>query len=250
MTSRSANALLSRLEVKYGPHELLSQFFMKAIQSINERGISLRVTSFSELEEINLRNSESWRPLFPSFSPSTGGVKDKAGYAIVGDNHTGDTVATQAVRVFEWQDTHLKAEAESLRMMYADPGTAARPGEECRVTADIAKDIRGRVSLGGAIWYHPDYRRMQLPELFTRITRAYAYVTYGVDQHIGFLAPDSVTKRIHIRSGFRETGDAMVMTNSLAYPDTETSMTILRMWPSDIIDDAYLHLAHWRSKSG
>ena len=248
MVNHGVPSLITQLQVKHGPSELFSRFFIKAIQAVNDRGISLRVGNFTELEEINQRNSDSWRPLFPSLSPSVGGAENSSGYAIIGVDHIGDPVATLGSRIFEWKNTNLKKQAQELTFFYNDL-EKAREGETCEVTSKIAKTITGRVSLGGGIWNHPDYRGHQIIELMTRINRAYAYVTYNVDQHFGLLAPAAVKNRIHTKSGFREVDEALIMKNSTSYPGKDVSMMVIRAYPHDIIDDAYLFLSHWRSKT-
>lgn len=240
--------LLSQLQIRFGPQELMGHFFVRVLSALAERDITLHRVGFTDLEAINKANIDSWRPLFPAFSPSIGGVADTEGFALAGVNHRGDVVATQAARIFDWRGTNLKREAQSLRFLYADPQSMARKNEAIKVTAPIAKTIKGRVGLGGAIWVSKNYQGRQLSDLIPRLTRAFAHVTYGTEQHIGMVSPENAARKLHVRHGFREHSEHLIMRNSHSYPDKDVPMTLLRMYASGIADDAYLHLTHWRSK--
>lgn len=247
MTHPSTTSLLAKLAFQYGPAELLSRFFLKAIQAVNQRGLSLHVGNFTQLEEVNEANREHWRPLFPSFSPTTGGVDNADGFVIFGIDQKGRVRATQAARLFHWPQSNLANELTSLRLMYSNPHLMPE-GEECEVIdKTMPGTVKGRVSLGGAIWYHPDYRGKQFAELFPRLTRAYALATYNTEHHLGFFAPDAVKRGIPQSCGFREDGATMIMRNSASYPDKDVTMSIMRSGPHDIIDDLFLYLLDWES---
>jgi hypothetical protein len=225
----------------------MSRLFVELIRALAVRGVTMHLGTFSDLEQINAAKLDSWRPLMPSFSPSAGGARDDDGFALFAHNHRGEIIATQAARIFEWPDTNLKKEAKSLRLFYSDPALA-RDGESCEVTAPIAKSVKGRVGLGGAIWVDKSFQGRQLSDLIPRMTRAFAHATYGTDQHIGLVSPENAARKLHLRHGFREHSEFLTLRNSRSYPGKDVPMTLLRMHASGIADDAYLHITHWRSK--
>ena len=42
------------------------------------------------------------------------------------------------------------------------------------MTAPIAKSMRGKLLINGAVWFHPAYRKRQLSTIIPRVARAYA----------------------------------------------------------------------------
>jgi hypothetical protein len=184
--------LFADLEFKYGDSAVLSGFFEKAAGAIDERGIALSFEPLEFLIHINAANSKTWRPLIPLFDVRHG-IDPASAFCIVGRNAEGEVVATQAARLYNWNNTCFSREAEALRLFYANPLASRRNGEACRVTAPSAQVISGRVVFSGAGWYRPDYRKQWLSGLLPRISRALAYTRWDTDYTISIMA-DAVIK--------------------------------------------------------
>ena len=206
--------LPDQITVQHGPAALLGRFFLMADGAARERGILLSLASMDELMEVNRRNGATWKPLVSIFDPAVGGVTPETGLAILGRNAQGEVVATQGARFYDWDQSDLLQEATSLRMYYADPAAAARPGERVLLTAPAAPRISGRVVFSGAGWYRPDYRGRLLSAILPRISRALAYTRWRTDYTISVIADAVIAGGMAQRSGYTNVEDSLELFNS------------------------------------
>lgn len=196
-------AFTDSLILTYGPIEKLGRFFVLAEERMKRLGLDLCFGSFDELISANRANNKTWRPLLPSFDPHLSDLKDDRSLCIFGRDAGGNIVATQAVRLFSWTDTNFFAEAENLRLFYADPDTSREENERCRVTAEPTRAIEGRVLFSGAGWYRPDYRGKGLGTLMPRIARLYALSRWYIDFAVCIMADGVVKGGFPERAGYR-----------------------------------------------
>ncbi len=182
--------LITDITVEHGPVDLLGRFFLAADTATRRRGVTLSFASFEELLEANRKNAASWKPITSMYDPRhcpRGLAADRA-FCILGRNQRGEVVATHAARFFDCDEANtLYDVACSSRMFYDDPRAAIEGGERCEVSAGIARTIRGRVLINGAVWYHPDYRKRQLATIIPRISRTYAYSHWKIDYSMGLV---------------------------------------------------------------
>jgi hypothetical protein len=181
--------LITDITVEHGPPELLGRFFLRADTAARERGVTLSFGTFEELIEINARNSDSWKKLSTLYDVSVcpQGLAPERAFVIFGRDGRGEVVATHAARIFDLDQETLYDLATSLRMIYDDPARMKRPTERCEVTASIAKTMRGKLLMNGAVWYHPAYRKRQLSKIIPRISRSYAYTRWKIDNSMGLV---------------------------------------------------------------
>ena len=194
--------LPTQLKIKYGPVGLLGRFFLWADTAARDRGVTLSFASLQDLAEANRANSDSWRPLVPTFDEALGGVTPETAFVLIGRNKDGEVVATQAARIYDWPETSLKDEATSLRMFYADPDAAFAREDRCEITAPIAEKITGRVVFSGGIWYRRDFRGQDLGTILPRISRAYAFTRWHSDFTIGMLGDGVIAGGLAERAGY------------------------------------------------
>ncbi len=228
--------ILSQIEVDREPIDLLTRFFIKAVDAAARRGVTLEFGTFEELRTVNEANAASWPPLTTSFRSDIGGVNQDNGFVILGRNANGEIVATQAARLFDWRGTNFQTEAESLRFFYASPEQDKGAGEQCIVTAPDAHEVTGRVVLGGGIWYRPDYRGRKLGEIIPRISRATAYLRWGFDEFIAIVTKANVEKAFDRRSGFRKVSRSIILRNHPTVPDGDQEVMLARVEPAQLID--------------
>lgn len=190
------------LQVRHGPTALLGRFFLAADTAARKRGVTLHFARLEELLAANEANRDSWRPLMPLFNPALGGIDANNGFALLGRDNTGDVVACQAARFYNWNDTTFHLEATSLRMYFADPDAARARGDRCDVTAPSAGQIGGRVVFSGGGWYRPDYRGKGLASIIPRISRAYAYTHWQTDFTISMMADGVLAGGMAERTGY------------------------------------------------
>ena len=211
--------LLSDITIEHGPVDLLGRFFLKADTAARERGVFLSFASLQELVETNRRNRDTWRPLLPLFDPAVGGATPEDSFCIVGRNSAGDIVATQAARLYRWNNTTFHEEAESLRLLYAEPERSKQPGETIEVTARDAKKVTGLVIFGGGAWYRPDYRGRQLAPILTRISRACAYTRWKHDYTMSVMVEAMQAKTgMAAKSGYSKLDWAVTFKGSVCGP--------------------------------
>lgn len=227
------------LAIKQQPEELLRCFFDACFQRLTEAGLTLEIASFSQLHRLNRDHRASWRPLLSTFQPTLGGARDDSGCVFFGRNASGEVIATQAVRLFNWSDTNFKREAESLRLFYRVPEIGARPGERCVVTARNAAAVSGRLAMSGAGWYRPDYRGRKLGHFLPRMSRVLAYASGHIDGGFALFSDDNVTKRLPFRAGFKNVEPGVRMCHSRSFPDGELRMWLGHQSSDDIIRDVY-----------
>ena len=246
---RQSDDFLDQLVIRHGPEDLLARFFFKAVHEVAARGVSLEFGTFAQLLETNQKNSDSWFPITTSFREYPGGAREDSGFVILGRDQSGEIVATQAERLYDWTGSTFKIEAESLRLFYADPDVQKAATESCSVTARAADKITGRVAYSGGVWYRPDYRRLQLTEILPRIGRAYAFALWNFDYLAALITPQNIRKAFDRRAGYREIEpESVIMRNSPSLPDGDLHMALGYQTPHHLIDDTFGFLMDFGSQ--
>lgn len=181
--------LITDITLEHGPVDLLGRFFLKADTAAHQRGVTLSFGTFEDLIEVNEKNRDSWKKLSTLYDCRVcpQGLAPERAFCILGRDARGEVVATQAARIFDLDKETLFDLATSLRMIYDDPERMKRPTERCEVTAPIAKTMRGKLLMNGAVWYHPAYRKRQLSMIIPRVCRTYAYTHWKIDHSMGLV---------------------------------------------------------------
>lgn len=197
--------LITDITVEHGPPDLLGRFFLKADTAARERGLTLSFGTFEDLLQVNGQNRDSWKPLTTIYDHRTcpqGLAPDRA-FCILGRDERGKVVATHAGRLFDVEDDNTLYDiAVGLHLFYDDPEKMKNPGERCEVTASIAKSIRGKLLVNGAVWYHPSYRKLNMAKIIPRVARAYAYTHWKIDHSMGIVIESANDTRIIDRLGY------------------------------------------------
>ena len=187
--------LITDITVEHGPPDLLGRFFLKADTATRQRGVTLSFGTYEELVEINKKNSASWKRIISMYDAHycpRGLAPDRA-FCILGRDSRGEVVSTHAARFYDVDEGDtLHDVATSSRMFYDDPAGMKLPGERCEVSASIARSIRGRVLINGAVWFHPTYRKRNLASIIPRAARAFAFTHWKIDYSMG-LVVEAVT---------------------------------------------------------
>ncbi len=195
----SASPFLKSLNIQHGPVDVLGRFFLKADQAVRARGVELTLTTIDELAAFNRRFLKD-SPLMPVFNPRMKGLAERPSFAILGRDHTGQIVATQAARLYDWPDTCLTEEAQSLKMFYGDEPPPI--GTACQVSAPSGRAVTGRVTYSGAGWYESQYRKRELSYILPRMSRALALTQWNSDFTISFVEWVIVKKGVASRYGY------------------------------------------------
>ncbi|MGE0768240.1 MAG: hypothetical protein AB7L90_17430 [Hyphomicrobiaceae bacterium] len=202
-----------------------------------QMGLRLCFGSFEELMSANRANSKTWRPLLPSFDPTFSKLTKDDSICIFGRDASGNIVATQAVRLFSWTDTNFFAEAENLRLFYADPAASRGLDEWCHVTAEPTRSIDGRVLFSGAGWYRPDYRGKGLGVLMPRIARLYALSRWYIDFAVCIMADGVVKGGFPKRAGYRHVDWDLMMHRMPVHRDGTVRAAAVWMDTQDTLRD-------------
>ena len=176
-------------------------FLDSAQHALMRGGINLAPATFDELVAVNERNSDTWAPLFPTYHPAFSRLRDGNAICLFGRDQSGDVISTQVARLFDWSLTNYRTEAETLRLVYDDPGRDAAPHEKCIVTAASAERLRGRIAYTGGVWYRPDYRGRGLQAIVARIARALGVVLWNIDFAVANVAEPTIRRGFHQRIG-------------------------------------------------
>lgn len=203
------------------------------------RGITLELATFDELLAVNKANSDTWKPITTSFHPQFSGIDETNGLVVFGRNANGEVVATQATRLFDWRNTTLKQEAESMRLFYANPQRDMRRDEACLVNSPEAGAISGNIVLCGAIWYRPDYRGVGLANIIPRFTRAVSFVRWEIDEYIALITAENATKAFSQRTGFGGTSGSIIFRNHEILPGKDFETRLARLTPMRLVDDLF-----------
>ncbi len=176
------------LRVQFGPKREIGRFLLEGDRTLTEMGVRLYVSdNLRRLYDINQRHLDSWAPLMPIFDPVQAGVRVGPAFLFELRDIKGDVVATQVTRRIDLAGSTLKAELEQLNLFYRDPASQRGNRERIDVTAPMASEITGRVSLSGGLWYRPDWRGKGLSQIFPRMTRTFAYTNWDTDYTISFV---------------------------------------------------------------
>jgi hypothetical protein len=214
---------LTEVQIEHGPGDLIRRFLRYADALNREQGVVLSFATLEELQEVNVRNRESWKPLFPVFDPKLNSVRPETAFCLLGRNIEGDVISAQAARLFSWEGTNLHQEAESLRWFYRDPEAYKRPGESCVVTAPSAHKISGRVVFLGAAWYRPDYRKRMPTLADLRIGPVCALTKWRPDYFVLVMAESLATKGLAPRFGSEPEWE-ILLTNSITFGDARLAL--------------------------
>jgi hypothetical protein len=183
-------SLITDITVEHGPVDLLGRLFLKADSAARARGVALSFGTYEELVAVNAKNSATWKRIISMYDPRycpRGLAPDRA-FCILGRDSRGEVVATHAARFYDVDESDtLYDVATSSRMFYDDPEGMKLPGERCEVSASIARTIRGRVLINGAVWYHPAYRKRELAMIIPRAARAFAFTKWKIGYSMGLV---------------------------------------------------------------
>jgi GNAT superfamily N-acetyltransferase len=158
-----------------GQRELATQYLTFAVGELNERGVRLVFHSdFERLVELNKLHRETWPRVSPICNPAYSRLQPDTAFWIECIDEAGETVATNAARLYELGDHSLADELRSLRAFFDAPARYVAAGESVGVTAPSAARIFGRVAWAGALWVRPDYRREGFARILPRVTRSSA----------------------------------------------------------------------------
>ena len=228
--------LISDITVEHGPPDLLGRFFLKADTAARSRGVTLSFGPMQELIDVNRSNPETWRPILPLFDPACGGIDDENSFCILGHNAKGEIVATQAARLYRWQDTSFHEEASSLRLFYAEPDQHRSEMEQVEVTAPIGKRLSGSVIFAGGIWYRPDYRNVGLPYILPWLSRAYAYTRWNHDFSMSIMAEEVYARGMARRSGYTKADWEVWLRHTPVHPTGNIRCALVWMDEDDLLN--------------
>src|SRR6185503_15103419 len=99
-----AGPLLRQLAIRYGPAELLGNFFRCADTAARMRGVTLSFAPMAELVVVNEQNRDSWLPLFPTYDIRHNTIGPDEAFCILGRDRHDKVVAAHAGRLFDLAD--------------------------------------------------------------------------------------------------------------------------------------------------
>jgi GNAT superfamily N-acetyltransferase len=174
---------IEEFRIEHGPRDLLARYFFEADKRARAAGVKLRLRhDFDHLVGVNRRHRDSWPELTPVFKPRYNRLDADNAFWIEGVDARGETVVTNAARLYDLGTRSLAEELTSLRIFFDDPAPHLSAGESVEVTAPSPFRITGRVVYAGGLWVRPDYRRHGFARLLPRLTRSYALTRWNPDR--------------------------------------------------------------------
>jgi hypothetical protein len=234
------------LRVQFGPTHELGAFFLQGDRALSEMGVRLYVShDLRRLFEVNRRHLDSWAPLMPAFDPTRCDLESDGSFMFELRDQAGDIVATQVSRRIDLTGTTLKSELEQLRLFYRDPASQAAPAERIEVTSAKAAALTGRIALTGGLWYRPDWRGRGLSRVLPRMTRAFAYTSWGIDCAISFVEQSAIDHGIITQYGLPDTEPWIRIRDSY-----RSAVDLLLTWRhgEDIADDVLGYIADFNKR--
>ncbi len=167
-------------------------------------GISVTLeTDFAALLDYNRKHEDrGWYPLTPMFDPRVSDVSPDRAFWLCLRDREGTFVGAQCAKLYDWQDSNFKIEAESLRFVYADPQASAFPEEMITCTAPSAERVSGLVCYSGNAWFHPQVRGTGLAKLVPLLSRTFGFHFWDTDITCALAVPALVEKGVVANYGY------------------------------------------------
>jgi hypothetical protein len=180
------------LTVRHGSGPAIGRFVLAGDRAARAAGIHLRLrTDFSGLLDLNRKQIElgNWYPLLGTFNPEGTDINETNGFWVAGENADGEIVCCSAARIYSWSDTTLE---EQVAEVFFGRDT----GQPRSITAPAAKFITGVSLKAGATWIHPQYRKRELPQLLSRMARAYGMSRWPLDWTFAYIPKVLIDKGV------------------------------------------------------
>jgi hypothetical protein len=177
--------------VRHGSGPAIGRFVIAADRAARDAGIHLRLrTDMDGLLAFNRQAIAEgvWYPLLGTFNPEGTDINERNGFWIAGENDAGEVVCTSAGRVYNFTDT--------LEPHVAEVFFGRDEGQPRNVTAEAAKLINGVAFKAGATWVHPNYRKRELPQVLSRMARAYAMSRWPLDWTFAYIPKAVIDKGV------------------------------------------------------
>ncbi len=203
------------------PHDLLSTYLDRAVRKVESLGLRLYLhTDFNRLFDVNRQNRDHWFPIMPMFDPNCWDLNGlDSGFWIEGRLANGRVVIAQCARLYDLPDSSVADELRTMRLFYADPSMFAGPEETCACAAPSAGMLANRVCYSGGMWFHPDYRGLDLATYLPRISRTLALALWQTDYTMSLIEPVIFEKGIVDRYGYKNVEPGVDWTGSPIHGD-------------------------------
>jgi len=180
----------------------------------------------------------TWYRMHAVFNPAVSvDLSRENAFWIAAENSAGEIVATTCGRIFDWRGSSL---ADEVRLMYYG---GHEVGQECIVTAALAKEISGCVYYGGGGWVSPDHRGSALASLMTHVARAYAGGRWPVDCAMSLIGTYNIEKMQPWKLGYSEYEYKIAFPG---YPHGDVESVVCRLKPDEIYADFDRFAVDWR----
>lgn len=229
--------ILDAFTLDHGPPEVIVPLVLRLNMIMRALGITVRVRhDFDALVAHNERElakgeTGNWFKLVTMLDPDYGASAENAVW-ICGENKDGDIVFTVGGRTYYWPETTLHDE---VRLMFYG---GREIGQHCTITAEITRSITGLVNCGAAFWIRPDYRKLRLTPLISRMCRAYQMSRWPLD-YIFILTQPDVHQRVIDAYGFPRTDHSIFFPGS---PWGELRVAVASITQQEAYDDLALFL--------
>jgi len=226
------------LTVRHGSGPLIGRFVLQGDRAARAAGVHLRLrTDLEGLLEFNRQATAAgiWYPLLGTFNPEGTDINEKNGFWIAGENDDGEIIACSAGRIYTFTD--------SLDEHVAEVFFGRDTGQPREITATAAKFITGVALKAGATWVHPNFRKRELPQILSRMARAYAMARWPLDWTFAYIPRVVIEKGVAAAYGAKHISYSIFFPGSrfgeigLSYTSGQEIYDDLRGFLSDELSD-------------
>jgi hypothetical protein len=239
--------IFAQTTLQFGPIDVLGRTILYAEQLANQVGVSLELATGEEFLAVNTANRQTWRPLVSLLDHRFNCDDQTQSLYLIGRNKTGDVVAGQAIRGYDWHQSNFADFVENLPPGYRNPDTQSDPIETYRVTSLAARGTTGKVAYSGGAWYRPDYRGQGLVEWLPRLARAYARGVWDTRTTITLMEEKNVAKGVFPRNGYRYLEWSVFLENQ---GSGSLKAAFLWMKDNEMLEDLAQFLASLEKRNG
>lgn len=181
-----------------------AQYITRLLDIINDNGVMIEIGSDFDLYARYIAEHRTKLPLGLAFDPANQNLTDENGFWIVGWDHDGKMMHSQAMRMIDMSDIYLSDYLSENFQRFAPPGYTLDMTRSMYRAGPGAKRITGKICYHGDLWVESSarYRGTGLPGVLARFALATSLLRWSPDHVFGFMAQHHAFRGLAEREGY------------------------------------------------
>lgn len=181
-----------------------AQYITRLLDIINDNGVMIEIGSDFDLYARYIAEHRTKLPLGLAFDPANQNLTDENGFWIVGWDHDGKMMHSQAMRMIDMSDIYLSDYLSENFQRFAPPGYTLDMARSMYRAGPGAKRITGKICYHGDLWVESSarYRGTGLPGVLARFALATSLLRWSPDHVFGFMAQHHAFRGLAEREGY------------------------------------------------